>query len=283
LTIQFQIAQPSPIRADKQRDIEAILASIPGLEASSPRFKGSRPGSVVSSRPLSGQRLSSGSGEQASDVVSPTSNPSAAYASSSTQTVLDSSTGTITDTPLYIEPRPQKAPTICYEKATQTDESLEPPRDISISTEPWTNDADGLGNEAKEKELEKLKDEWLKEKEEELRSKLGTKDLENSDTQSGAERIPIRTLDGEELNALVTSDDFKDFLDKSSKIADRALDEPYDILVDYAQGSGNLDEDDDYGKDRRRRGRRVKQISQFWDEKWSRKRMVTDIGFSPRV
>jgi dynein intermediate chain, cytosolic len=152
-----------------------------------------------------------------------------------------------------------------------------------VSTEPWPNDVDGIGREAREKDLEKLKEDWLKEKEEELRSKAEQVHITNGELHSTTEKIPIRTLEGEELDAVVTSEDFREFLDKSSKIADRALDEPYDILVDYAQGSGNFDDDEDFGKGRSRRGRRVKQISQFWDEKWSRKRMISDVNFSPKV
>jgi dynein cytoplasmic 1 intermediate chain len=151
-----------------------------------------------------------------------------------------------------------------------------------VSEGTWI-DSNGTTTEAQQQELERLKEEWLREKEEELRSKMETVTLEPADTNGTAQKMPIRTLDGEELDTVVTSHDFREFLEKSSKIADRALDEPYDILVDYAQGSGLLDEDEDFGKGRTRRGRRIKQVSQYWDEKWSRKRMISDIGFSPKV
>lgn len=170
-----------------------------------------------------------------------------------------------------------------YEKGTQTEAPWDTRKFISASTEVWPDESDGVGTEAREKELDKLKEDWLKEKEEELRSKLEETQVENGQSHTTIEKLPIRTLEGEELDTVVASEDFREFLDKSSKIADRALDEPYDILIDYAQGSGNFDDEEDFGKGRSRRGRRVKQISQFWDEKWSRKRMISDVSFSPKV
>jgi len=237
------------------------------LESASPRFRASRPASVVS-----GNRLSNGSGEQTSDILTPTSVPRSTsnYISTSTQTFTDSSTSTEQDTYSIQAPQPPKIEVISYEKSTQTEE------------EPWepsTNDAgvgdDGyIGRETREENLEQLKQEWLKEQEEELKSKHENKPVS----------LPIRTLDGDELDAVVKSVDYLDFLDKSLKIADRALEEPYDILVDYSLDTGNVDEDDDFGgKGRTRKGRRVKQVLQFWHEKWSRKRMISDVAFSPKV
>ena len=168
-----------------------------------------------------------------------------------------------------------------YEKGTQTEGSWDSRK--YNSSETWPDESDDVGVEAREKELDKLKEDWLKEKEEELRSKLEETRDENGESHTTIEKLPIRTLEGEELDTVVASEDFREFLDKSSKIADRALDEPYDILIDYAQGSGNFDDEEDFGKGRSRRGRRVKQISQFWDEKWSRKRMISDVSFSPKV
>lgn len=72
-----------------------------------------------------------------------------------------------------------------------------------------------------------------------------------------------------------------DFVERSSKVIERALDQEYDILADYALSgqTGIEDDDDEYrGKGRRR----VKEIAQFYDERWSKKRMISDINFSPK-
>lgn len=238
---------------------------------------------MVSSRPLSNPRLSGSSGGPKSEVLSPTSAPAttANYTSTYTQTSSDSSVVTIQETPSYTTKKPQKIETICYEKSTQTEEASESQRHTASSTEPWANEADGLSGDPKD--IERLKEDWLNEREDELRQKLLNADTEAGAAQDQILKPSVKTLDGEELDTIVTSKDFRDFLDKSAKIADRALDEPYDILKDYAQGSGDIDDEEDYGKGRTRRGRKVKQVAQFWDDKWSRKRMISDIAFSPKV
>jgi len=75
-----------------------------------------------------------------------------------------------------------------------------------------------------------------------------------------------------------------DFVERSSKVIERALDEEYDILADYALSGENgvEDDDDEYGNTRGKGRRRVKEIAQFYDERWSKKRMISDISFSPK-
>lgn len=98
--------------------------------------------------------------------------------------------------------------------------------------------------------------------------------------QSTQLRFPLRTLTDDELNAVISSEDFLDFVDRSTKVIERALDEEYDVLADYEGGvNGEDDEEDEYGK--KRRG--IKEVAQFWDERWSKKRMISDLSFSPKV
>lgn len=95
-----------------------------------------------------------------------------------------------------------------------------------------------------------------------------------------------RALTSEELNAVTASDDFLDFVERSSKVIERALDEDYDVLADYAMvGLEGVDEDEDegYGSSRGKKGRKIREVAQFYDERWSKKRMISDIGFSPKV
>ena len=67
---------------------------------------------------------------------------------------------------------------------------------------------------------------------------------------------------------------------------ERALDQQlgYDILADYALDGMNIDdEDESHGAGAGKKGRRIKEIAQFWDERWSKKRMISDLGFSTKV
>lgn len=95
---------------------------------------------------------------------------------------------------------------------------------------------------------------------------------------------PSRELTIEELDAVVQSDDFVDFLDKSTKVIERAFDqETYDILVDYAlQGQEVDDEDEETGNTGGRGKHRIKEVAQFFDDRWSKKRMISGIDFSPK-
>jgi dynein intermediate chain len=268
-------------RAERDRELMNLLESIEG-QTGSPR-RGSRPTSTISSRPLSGQRLSSGSGDPVSEAAAVTSNPTITatiYASTSTQTLAGSPTVTVSDTTPQSLPEPKKPEVILYDKGVQT-EAWESPKQSRGTGVQWADQEVEEDDEAKEKELERIRDDLRKEIEEELRATLDTTKLEPTNGQ--AERFPLRTISDEELKAVVGSQDFREFVDQSSKIIDRALDEQYDLLIDYAQGSENVDDDDDaYGKGRRR-GRRVKQVSQFWHDRWSKKRMISDISFSPKV
>jgi dynein intermediate chain, cytosolic len=217
--------------------------------------------------------------------VSATSYPlggATVYASTSTQTLVPSPLVTVYDSSFETEKAPKKLEVILYDKGIQT-EVLGSPKSKAAGVQ-WGADQEDKSEEDKEKELERIREELRKEIEEELRLTLEATKLEPTATKVTSERFPLRVLSDEELEAVVDSQEFKEFVDQSSKIIDRALDEQYDLLVDYAHGSGNLDDDDDiYGKGRTRRGRRVKQVSQFWHERWSKKRMISDIAFSPKV
>lgn len=97
---------------------------------------------------------------------------------------------------------------------------------------------------------------------------------------------PIRGLTGDELNAVTSSEDFLDFVERSSKVIERALDQEYDVLANYAlEGLNGIDDDEDEGYESSygKKGRRLKEVAQFYDERWSKKRMISDINFSPKV
>ena len=100
------------------------------------------------------------------------------------------------------------------------------------------------------------------------------------------ENYPFKTLTNEELSAVENSEDFIGFVERSTKVLERALDQHlgYDILADYAHDALDIgDEDEGFGTSAGKKGRRIKEIAQFWDERWSTKRMISDLGFSPKV
>lgn len=106
-------------------------------------------------------------------------------------------------------------------------------------------------------------------------------------SQTTQQNFPARALTDDEVKAVTSSEDFLDFVEKSSKVIERALDQEYDVLADYAldglDGADDDDEDEGYGSARSKKSRRIREVAQFWDERWSRKRMISDVGFSPKV
>ena len=132
---------------------------------------------------------------------------------------------------------------------------------------------------------EDLRQRLRREIEEELRS-ARSPDPFTTTSQSTQANFPVRALTEDEMQAVTSSEDFLDFVERSSKVIERALDQEYDVLADYAiDGLNGLDEDEDegYASSRGKKGRRIKEVAQFYDERWSRKRMISDINFSQKV
>jgi len=111
-------------------------------------------------------------------------------------------------------------------------------------------------------------------------------------------------LSEEERRSILQSDAFLEFFDKSTKIVERALNEPFDILIDYAAA-----QDDDLYAARLRGAHKVMQrrvltrkcvtkarrflplsdakgqvklLHRFYDPRLSQNRCVTDLHWSPK-
>lgn len=114
-----------------------------------------------------------------------------------------------------------------------------------------------------------------KEIEEELRA------AENGDAKNIStvtrERFPLRALSPDELNAVTSSDDFVSFIERSSKSIERILDEQYDVLTDYTRAT-TLDAEADYVS---KTSKSLREMLQFYSSNHSRRRMITDLHFSP--
>lgn len=201
--------------------------------------------------------------------------------SASTQTF---STGT-TSTVFEVAPEPSKVQKeyITYTKAVQT----EPYVDASTS-------AHDRSDEEKSPRTRKRLSKIEQERAQEIRAGL-RKEIEEElrATQAGAstelhppvaqQRFPLRTLTSEELNAVTTSTDFVSFVERSSKVIERALDEDYDLLADYTSADRLHDSDDESTPYARtsKKSHSLRQTLQLYSERHNRKRMVSDIQFSP--
>lgn len=173
---------------------------------------------------------------------------------------------------------------ITYSKGVQT-------------TEPWSSaseDSDDNASRSPTTRRRKRLSRREREQDDEIRRRLRTeieaelKALhfqEASDNkEKSQERFPTRVLTHDEQVAVTSSTDFSAFVERSTKVIERALDQEYDILADYAADSALLDDDDDEqsAKTSTHRGRRLKEIHHFQDDKWSARRMVTDLDYSQK-
>lgn len=235
--------------------------------------RGSRPNSVLSASQLSGENA---------EPYTPSSRPQSQ--SIAVQTVGEENYETAT--PEAPPPPETKPEVVTYSKAVQTDipDDQAGSADGSIASD----DEDGAGTTRSSKRLsrrnrerdEEIREKIRKEVEEEVQESQNQAN-DSAVAQSTHLRYPLRTLDDDELQAVTSSGDFLDFVERSAKVIERALDEEYDVLADYELGGldGDLEEDPESGK--KRRG--IKEVCQFHDERWSKKRMVSDLNFSPKV
>ncbi|KAJ5147648.1 hypothetical protein N7526_001000 [Penicillium atrosanguineum] len=178
-----------------------------------------------------------------------------------------------------------KTEVVTYSKAVQTDGLDQPDDSVDGSVASDSEEAAGTTRSSKRlSRRDRERDEEIREKiRKEIEEELQATNQEGVDAQTAASaqlRYPLRTLDDDELKAVTSSDDFLDFVERSSKVIERALDEDYDVLADYELGgvAGDLEEDEETGK--KRRG--IREVCQFYDERWSKKRMISDISFSPK-
>lgn len=270
---------PTPGRADNRREIESLINSLVGESrpvsvstgANSPR-RGSRPNSVLSAGELSNGNNSDFAAPANGQVV--TSQP---------QILSAIPLKTVYECP----PSPVKE-VFSYSKGVQTTEAWTSPERSRAFSESENEDgpitaspSKRLSRRERDRE-EELRQNIRREIEEELRA---AKDLVADGVlkPSAAPNFPARTLTAEELKAVTQSDDFMDFIDRSTKVIEKALDQEYDILTDYTLQAHDIDDDDEQHGNTGGKGRRkVKELAQFYDDRWSKKRMISSIDFSPK-
>ena len=179
-------------------------------------------------------------------------------------------------------PQPPKE-YITYAKGVQT----EPYADASTNSEPIPDYEIGPGARQRLSRREQERDEETrahlrKEVEDELRTAQISLSPDTK-PQSAQTKYPLRTFTSEELNAVTSSNDFLSFVERSSKVIERALDEDYDLLADYTLPDTLHDSDDDITPYSRvsKKSHSLRQSIQLYSERHSRKRMISDLQFSP--
>lgn len=241
--------------------------------ANSPARRGSRPNSVLSAGEIS---------NATTDFAHPANGQVVPNSPRPPQIL-----STVPLTTVYECPPSPIKEVFSYNKAVQTTEgwtSPTRPRAVpdSDDDEPVTSTPSKRLSRRERDREEELRENLRKEIEEELRA---TKELVTDGVlkPSSASNFPARNLTDEELNAVTHSDDFMVFIDRSTKVIEKALDQEYDILNDYTLQAFDIDDDDEQSGNVGGKGRRkVKEIAQFYDERWSKKRMVSSIDFSPK-
>ncbi|KAN0121203.1 Pyridoxal phosphate-dependent transferase [Russula decolorans] len=83
-----------------------------------------------------------------------------------------------------------------------------------------------------------------------------------------------RDLTEEERTSIIAAPEFLDFVEQSSKIVQRALNDNYDYIRDYTSGAETGGDDSE--------GKRVKCVCAFWDERYCKNRSITDVDWSPK-
>ncbi|KAL1861725.1 hypothetical protein Daus18300_008694 [Diaporthe australafricana] len=279
------LISPAPARADNRREIESLINSLVGESrpgsvttggAASPAHRGSRPNSVLSA------------GETSNGAISEFTSPPGIDIPAQTVYSQPQTLSTVALTTIYECPPSPVKEIFSYSKGVQTSEDLFPAaaRPRAFSLESLSEDASSTSNKRmsrRERDREEeLRQKLRKEIEEELQA---AKDL-SADGDVKAAALPdssfaTRTLTNDELNAIVSSDEFVDFFDRSLKVIEKTLDQ-YDVLTDYTLGAQDIEDEDEGGNVGGKGRRKVKEKQQFYDERWSKKRMVSAIDFSPK-
>ncbi|KAK3942150.1 cytoplasmic dynein 1 intermediate chain 2 [Diplogelasinospora grovesii] len=275
------LISPTPGRADNRREIESLINSLVGESRpasvvngiGSPIPRGSRPNSVLSASQLSNETL---------EVE--------AAANGTPQPQQPQILSTVPLTTIYECPPSPVKEIFSYSKGVQTTDEWVPPttrpralsesdnEDLPVTATPSKR----LSRRERDRE-EELRENIRREIEEELKA---ARELVTDGVlkPSAAANFPARVLSSDELRAVTQSDDFMDFIDRSTKVIEKALDQEYDILTDYTLQVHDIDDDDDgrIGNTGGKGRRKVKEMAQFYDERWSKKRMISSINYSPK-
>ncbi len=193
----------------------------------------------------------------------------------STQTFSTGPTSTV------FEIAPNPAPRrdyITYDKGVQ----FPSPEEVQESD----HEAESLATKHQSQEDEKREEELRKRLRRELEEELSATMQKSPDKGSIAEiKPPLRKLTSDQIHAMMSTDDLLSFVERSSKVIERALDDKYDLLVDYTVSNGaedSVSEEENFSYSRSsRKSHTLRQTQQLVDSKQSRRRNISDLQFSP--
>ncbi|KAJ7050546.1 WD40-repeat-containing domain protein [Mycena amicta] len=149
---------------------------------------------------------------------------------------------------------PQKTRTIKYEKQIQT---------MEVETE------------APEAVEEKIRQQVIMQQHLEAERVAYEKALDEESKKLDQEiEEEVRELTEEERIAFLADPKVLDFIDDSTKIFHRVLNDRYNYMSDYTQGADTGGDDSE--------GRRVKRVCEFWNERYGKNRSITDVDWSPK-
>ena len=275
--ISRQLASTSPNQTNNRQELDSLISNLVGDRIAAAGDKN------VSSEEVSG------SGTR--PITPASTNETARTTSPSNASVQKQSLSFAPLTVLVESPAFTEAEYITYNRGVQTGDAYWDRRrgsDGSISDDDYPyadgNRSNRLSRREKEKEAEQLREKIRQELEKEIEAKQAEIDTASREIAE-QEAISARLLSDEESKAVMSEEHFLGFVGRASKVIERALDEEYDILADYAARNIGLEEEDDdgYGTTKGKAGRGIKEIIQFYDERWSKKRMISDLDFSPKV
>jgi dynein intermediate chain len=122
---------------------------------------------------------------------------------------------------------------------------------------------------------EEIRAKILKEQEEKEKVHQATLEEERLRMEDEKKKmLQLKDISEENRKKILSSNEFVEFFDHSTKIVERALNENYDFMKDYSIIKDN--ENDDQS------GSRVKYLHSFFDDRWTKNRSVTDVNWSRR-
>ncbi|RIA97919.1 WD40-repeat-containing domain protein [Glomus cerebriforme] len=115
----------------------------------------------------------------------------------------------------------------------------------------------------------------LKEQEEKEKARQAALEEERLRIEDEKKKMQqLKDISEDDRKKIISSNEFVEFIDHSTKIVERALNENYDYMKDYSIIKDN--ENDDQS------GSRVKYVNSFFDDRWTKNRSVTDVNWSRR-
>nr|CAG8457674.1 2192_t:CDS:10 [Entrophospora candida] len=102
------------------------------------------------------------------------------------------------------------------------------------------------------------------------------KQLALEDERRREEEERERQLKLLERKIIVNSPEFMEFIDHTSRVVERAINESYDYIKEYTITNNSKDENNNHNN----AGAKVKYLFSFFDEKWSKNRSVADVNWS---